>query len=55
MPCSTTCFLEVGAHVSLKVATVVWHCFSKAKTEECNQKTRRFSDKSRMLLPGLDT
>ena len=50
IPCSATYFLEVGAHVSLNVATKVslegkklWKfkflgCFSKAKTEDCNLK-----------------
>ena len=49
-PCSTTYFLEVGTRVSLKLTTKeflrakkllklsYWGCFSKAKTEECNQK-----------------
>ena len=49
-PCSTKYFLEVGARVSLKLATKgflrckkLWKlnfsgCFSKAKTEECDQK-----------------
>ena len=27
--------------------------FFKAKTEQCDQKIRSFSDKYRMLLPGL--
>ena len=30
-------------------------CFSKAKTEEWDQKSRRFSDKYGMVMPGLDT
>ena len=30
-------------------------CFSKAKTEECEQKIRSFSAKFGMLLPGSDT
>ena len=49
-PCSTTYFLEVGARVSFKLATKgfpigkkLWKCsfsdcFSKRKTEECQQK-----------------
>ena len=49
-PFSTTYFLEVGARVSLKLATKgflrvkklwklsYWGCFFKTKTEECNQK-----------------
>ena len=50
MPGLDTCFLEVGAHVSLKVATNDYFrdketikistlgCFSETKTEECDQK-----------------
>ena len=47
IPLSATYFLEVGAHVPLKVATKgsirlskfrFLGCFSKAKTEECDLK-----------------
>ena len=50
-------FLEIGLHVSLKVATKVFlvvkillklrllEYFSKAKTEECDQKSSSVSDK----------
>ena len=49
VPCSATYFLDAGAHVSLKVDTKrscrnkkLWKfsfscCFSKAKTEKCDQ------------------
>ena len=50
MPGSDIYFLEVSAHISLKVATddsfrdketmkiLFYSCFSKAKPEECDQK-----------------
>ena len=59
--------MEVGAHVSLNVATKgslrgkkLWKftfldCFSKAKTEECDQRTLFFSDKLAMLMPCSNT
>ena len=57
MPRSATYFLEIGAHVSLKVATKVFlevkkllklrflDSFSKTETEECNQEDWSASDK----------
>ena len=56
IPCSSTYFLEVGARVSLKVATKgslggknilkikFLGCFSKAKTQECEQKVWNIFD-----------
>ena len=67
MPYSDTCFLEVSAHVSLKVATDdsfrdkkhwkfrFWACFSWAETEEYDQKNWSFSDKFGMIMPYSDT
>ena len=30
-------------------------CFSKAKTEDCDQKSWNFSNKHGMIMPGSDT
>ena len=68
IPCSATYFLEVGARVSLKVATKgslrgkksakkisFLGCFSKAKTEECDQNIWSLSDKFGNIMTGSDT
>ena len=57
-------FLEVSAHVALKVATKDYFrhkqtmsflgCFSKEKKEECDQKKQSFSDKFGILMAGSD-
>ena len=64
MLCSDTCFLELGGIVSLKVTTKRYFrgeklgrfksfsCFSKAKTEECDQKYGSFYDKFGMIMLG---
>ena len=63
IPCSATYFLEVGARVSLKVATKgsfrgkkLWKfrflgCFSKEKTEECDQKVWNVFDQFGITAP----
>ena len=67
IPCSATFFLEVGARLSLKLATKLSFrgkelsefrfsgYFSKPKTEECDQKNWRFSNKFGMLMLGSNT
>ena len=63
IPCSATYFLEVGAHVSLKVATrgslrgkKLWKlrflsCSSKAKIEECDQIVGNVFDQFSITIP----
>ena len=68
MLCSATYFLEVGARISLKVATKgsltgkkklqkfsILGSFSKAETETCDKKNRSFSDEFGMIMQGSDT
>ena len=62
-----TFFLEVGASLSLKLATKrsfrgkkTWKFrflggFCKSKTEECDHKNWIFSDEFEMLMPGSNT
>ena len=66
-PCSTTYFLEVGARVSLKLATkgflrgkntlkiYLFRLFSKAKTEECDQKVSNVFDQFDIAKPFSTT
>ena len=63
IPCSATCFLEVGAPLSLKVVTKgstrgkklknVWclGCFYKSKKEECDQKLWNAFDQFGITIP----
>ena len=65
-PCLATYHLEVGAPVSLNLPTKAsfggkktlkskfWGYFSKARTQECDQKKLSLSDKFGMLMSGLD-
>ena len=67
IPCSDTYFLEVGARVLLEVATKsfirgkkLWKfrflgCFSKEKTEECDQKVWNVFDQFDITIPCSDT
>ena len=59
MPCSATCFLEVGARLSLKIATKgstrFLGCFSKDKTEECDLKVGNAFDQFGIAIPFLAT
>ena len=67
MPSSATYFLEVGAHISLKVATKgsirgkkLWKfrflgSFSKLKTEECDKKVWNVFDQFGITIPCSDT
>ena len=67
IPCSATYFLEVGADVSLKVATKgsirgkkLWKIrflgsFSKAKTEECDLKVWNVFDQFGISIACSDT
>ena len=67
MPCSATYFQEVGARVLFKVATKgsprdkkLWKfrflgCFSKAKTEECNQNVWNVFDQFGIIIPCTAT
>ena len=62
--CSATYFLKVGERFSLKVATEATfrgkktpenldflRCFSKARTEECDQKVRYVFDQFGITIP----
>ena len=67
MSCSDICLLEVGARVSLKVATKeyvrgyktlkiqIFRLLFQAYTEECDQKNQSFSGKFGMLMTRSDT
>ena len=67
IPCSATCFLQVGARVSLKVTTKQsirdkkdWKIgflgyFSKAKMEECDLKSWIIFDQFGITIPCLAT
>ena len=63
IPCSATCFLEVGAYLLLRLVTKtsfrskkLWKFrfsgyFTKATIEECHQKNWSFSNKFGMFMP----
>ena len=67
IPCSAASFLEVGAGISLKVATKVFfrrkktlkieifRLLYKAETEECDQEDWSFSDKIGIITPCSST